>query len=75
MQRIEMHLESLGAPRVTIPRAGVTISFEIGERIWTESSYKYEPGQIEDLGIDAGFTVAEQWIDADARFALTLFAL
>jgi L-histidine N-alpha-methyltransferase len=75
VQRIEMHLESLVPQRVVIPGAGITASFESGERIWTESSYKYVPEQIEELGVDAGFSLAEQWIDHEARFALTLFAL
>ena len=48
--------------------------FAAGERIWTESSYKYEPVQVEDLGLATGFAVAEQWIEPSARFALTLFA-
>jgi dimethylhistidine N-methyltransferase len=74
MQRIEMHLESLAPQRVQIFAGGFSVPFEAGERIWTESSYKYEPSQVEDLGIAAGFTVAEQWIDPAARFALTLFA-
>jgi dimethylhistidine N-methyltransferase len=75
VQRMEMHLESLAPQRVLISGAETDVAFDAGERIWTESSYKYEPGQIEDLGIEAGFSVAEQWIDDDARFALTLFAL
>ena len=75
LQRMEMHLESLVPQLVQIPAAGVEVSFEAGERIWTESSYKYEPDQIQDLAVDAGFAIAEQWIDADARFALTLFAV
>ena len=75
MQRIEMHLESLARQQVVIRGAGMTVAFDEGERIWTESSYKYEPEQIEGLGLDAGFSIAEQWIDEDARFALTLFAL
>jgi L-histidine Nalpha-methyltransferase len=48
------------------------VSFRAGERIWTESSYKYEPSQIDRMGRDAGFVTSEQWIDSDARFALTL---
>jgi L-histidine Nalpha-methyltransferase len=48
------------------------VEFRDGERIWTESSYKYEPSQIDRMGQDAGFVTAEQWIDGDARFALTL---
>ena len=71
--RIEMHLESRAHQRVTIARAGLSVPFARGERIWTESSYKYEPSQIDEMGVDAGFTTAEQWIDDEARFALTLF--
>jgi dimethylhistidine N-methyltransferase len=73
-QRIEMHLESLADQAVTIEAAAVTVRFARGERIWTESSYKYDQNQIEDMGERAGFVVAEQWIDDDARFALTLFS-
>jgi len=71
--RIEMHLESRTDQRVTIARAGLSVPFARGERIWTESSYKYEPSQIDEMGLNAGFTTAEQWIDDEARFALTLF--
>jgi L-histidine N-alpha-methyltransferase len=74
-RRVEMHLESRIAQRVTIAAAETTISFEQGERIWTESSYKYEPSRIEQMGLAAGFEMTEQWIDGDARFALTLFAV
>jgi L-histidine N-alpha-methyltransferase len=71
--RVEMHLESRADQRVTIARAGVSVNFAKGERIWTESSYKYEPLQIEKMGLAAGFVTREQWIDESARFALTLF--
>ena len=71
--RVEMHLESRADQIVTIARAGVTVAFARGERIWTESSYKYSPAQINEMGVDAGFTTHEQWIDDSARFALTLF--
>jgi L-histidine Nalpha-methyltransferase len=71
--RIEMHLESRVDQRVTIASAQTTVSFARGERIWTESSYKYDPGQIDRMGRRAGFAMTEQWIDGDARFALTLF--
>jgi L-histidine N-alpha-methyltransferase len=74
-QRVEMHLESLADQPVRIGLAGITVPFARGERIWTESSYKYEPSQIREMGGRAGFATAEQWIDEDARFALTLFAV
>jgi L-histidine Nalpha-methyltransferase len=72
-QRIEMHLESLADQRVAIRAAGVTVRFTRGERIWTESSYKYNESQVEQMGARAGFHITEQWVDDDARFALTLF--
>jgi L-histidine Nalpha-methyltransferase len=71
--RVEMHLESRVDQQVTIAHAGLSVSFAAGERIWTESSYKYEPSQIEEMGLEAGFVAREQWIDDEARFALTLF--
>ncbi len=71
-QRVEMHLESRRDQIVTIAASGITVRFAAGERIWTESSYKYEPSQIAAMGASAGFATAEQWIDEDARFALSL---
>jgi L-histidine Nalpha-methyltransferase len=70
--RVEMHLVALSPQHVEIPAAGLEITFEAGERIWTESSYKYHPDQIVTMLRAAGFRVAEQWIEPDAAFALTL---
>ena len=73
-QRIEMHLESRVAQTVTVAAARIDVRFEAGERIWTESSYKYTPDQIDQMGGDTGFRTRDQWIDDEAQFALTLFA-
>jgi dimethylhistidine N-methyltransferase len=78
-QRVEMHLESRRAQTVRIGRPGegregYTVHFADGERIWTESSYKYEPEQIRGMGRRAGFTTEAQWVDTSARFGLTLLA-
>ncbi len=73
-QRVEMHLVSRVDQSVRIDAAGLTVDFARGEHIWTESSYKYDPDQIRRMGRDTGFTTREQWIDGEARFALTLFA-
>jgi dimethylhistidine N-methyltransferase len=69
-KRVEMHLESLRDQRVRV--GGGIVSFDQGERIWTESSYKYEPSDVAAMAAAAGFVTTEQWIDEDARFALTL---
>jgi len=73
-RRVEMRLVSERAQEVTIPRADLVVSFEKDEFIWTESSYKFEPEEVAAMGADAGFRSLGQWIDPDARFALTLFA-
>jgi L-histidine Nalpha-methyltransferase len=74
-RRIEMHLESRRAQTVRVAEADLSVSFEPGERIWTESSYKYTPEEIERMAASTGFGVRDQWIDDDARFALTLLAV
>jgi L-histidine N-alpha-methyltransferase len=71
--RVEMHLVSLAAQDVHVAASELTIAFEPGESIWTESSYKYEPDRIRLLVEHAGFVQRDQWIDERARFALTLF--
>jgi dimethylhistidine N-methyltransferase len=71
-QRIEMHLVSRVAQTVTVPSADIAVTFVAGEHIWTESSYKYTPDQIERMGVETGFAMSQQWIDDVARFALSL---
>ena len=78
-RRVEMHLESLRDQRVRVApstgsgQAAWCVDFAAGERIWTESSYKYDADQVVAMGARAGFATAAQWIESDARFALTLF--
>jgi dimethylhistidine N-methyltransferase len=75
--RVEMHLVSRRAQRVRIAAADAAtgdqdIVFGEGESIWTESSYKYRPGDIV-LNLErAGFRLLQQWIDGQDGFALTL---
>jgi L-histidine Nalpha-methyltransferase len=70
--RVEMHLVSTREQRVRIAAAGIDVRFAAGEPIWTESSYKYEPDGIVEMGTDTGFAPRDQWIDGEAGFALTL---
>ena len=74
-RRVEAHLVSRRRQQVSIAAAAVDLTLEQGERIWTESSHKYEAAQVIEEGRAAGFTQAEQWIDEQARFALTRFAV
>lgn len=64
--RVEMHLLSL--ERQTVRVAGERITFDAGETIWTESSYKYDEAAFEGLVTSAGFRIARLWTDAAERF-------
>jgi uncharacterized SAM-dependent methyltransferase len=72
-RRIEMHLLSTRAQRVTIPRAHCSVPFIEGETIWTESSHKFRPEELKEMGRRSGFRPLRQWLDAEWAFAQTLF--
>jgi len=68
--RIEMHLESTQAQTVTV--SGRAFSFQAGERIHTENSYKYSIEEFQQLAQQAGFRPQQAWVDAEQRFAVHL---
>jgi uncharacterized SAM-dependent methyltransferase len=75
--RIEMHLESRIAQRVWLTGLDLggqdlAVDFTRGETIHTENSYKYQPGQPEEMLAAAGFTPVETWTDAQRWFAVCL---
>jgi L-histidine Nalpha-methyltransferase len=69
---IEMHLESKRRQRVSIPAAGISVEFQEGETIWTESSHKYSSEEICKMAVAAGFHCESQWIDDEWPFAENL---
>lgn len=68
--RIEMHLEAKADLAVRW-RNGAR-SFNRGERIHTENSYKYRTGDFVDLLQRAGLPNAQVWMDEKAWFAVVL---
>jgi L-histidine Nalpha-methyltransferase len=68
--RVEMHLVSRSRQRVQVPGARLDITFEAGESIWTESSYKYRIDDLAPMLDRAGFDTTGQW--QQEGFALTL---
>src|ERR1700681_2472095 len=60
---VEMHLQSKRRQTVNIPRAEVSVEFQEGETIWTESSHKYSAEEIVETARDAGFRCERQSID------------
>ena len=70
--RMEMHLESRAAQRVRIGALGWKVEFDAGETIHTENSYKFQPGQAEEMLKEAGFVPAATWTDPRGWFAVCL---
>lgn len=70
--RIEMHLQSRRRQSVRIADLGREIEFREHETIWTESSHKFRPEQIESMAARAGFECRAQWIDREWPFAENL---
>lgn len=65
---IESHLRSTTDQTVTV--AGKRISFEEGETIHTEYSYKYTLDEFADLVGEAGFSVEQVWTDERDYFSV-----
>lgn len=73
--RIEMHLRSRVAQEVWIGALELTVRFAAGETIWTESSRKFRPEEIVQMGERAGWRAVRQWTDCGWGFAETLFEI
>jgi L-histidine N-alpha-methyltransferase len=71
-RRVEMHLVSLRRQEVAIPGAACAAHLEEGETIWTESSHKYRPEAITEMGQRNHFRTEAQWVDQEWPFAQTL---
>jgi dimethylhistidine N-methyltransferase len=70
---IRSYLRAERPQTVDVPGAGVSASFETGDTIHTESSYKFAREDMLGLVAPGGFTERTTFTDAAARYALTLF--
>ncbi len=70
--RVEMHLESQAAQLVSIAGLSLTVTFEAGETIHTESSVKYDVPRVERLLSAGGFALERTFFDPERRFAVHL---
>jgi L-histidine N-alpha-methyltransferase len=69
---VDSFLEAGERMTAHLKRAGLRVTLEHGERIQTESSYKYADEEIASLGAEAGFRSAAVWHDGDHRFSVQL---
>jgi L-histidine N-alpha-methyltransferase len=70
---VESFLQAQRAHEIHIGSLGATIAFAAGERIHTESSYKYDRDDLEALGGAAGLQLTRTWTDAQERFSVNLY--
>lgn len=69
---VDSFLEAQRAHEVEIRGLGLRVPFRDGERIHTESSYKFSVEDVASIGRAAGFELARTWYDANALFSVNL---
>jgi L-histidine N-alpha-methyltransferase len=70
--RVEMHLVSERDQVVRIEDLELEVSFNAGERIHTENSYKYSLDEIDSLAEQAHLVHENRWFDSQHQFSLNL---
>jgi L-histidine Nalpha-methyltransferase len=71
---IDSYLEALDAHEVFVEAIGLQVTFAAGERIHTESSYKFDQADVSELASAAGLRLARDWHDRARRFTVHLLA-
>jgi uncharacterized SAM-dependent methyltransferase len=72
---VESFLVAQRAQTVAIDALDLTVGFAQGERIHTESSYKFSASDVANVALVSGFEVARRWTDAQNRFAVSLLVV
>ena len=70
--RMEIFLESMAAQNVFVPALDMDLSFDAGERIHTENSYKYTDAMVESILRQSGFKLEQTWCDRKKWFGVHL---
>ncbi len=69
---VDSFLEARRSADVAIDAIGLRLAFAAGERIHTESSYKFSDRDVARLGATAGFRSSSTWHDRAQRFSVHL---
>ena len=72
---VDSFQESTCEQRVRIAAIDAEIPFAQGERILTESSYKYEREDVRAMAAESGFRVSADWTDSAGRFSVNLLTV
>jgi L-histidine N-alpha-methyltransferase len=69
---VNSYLQSKVDQRAHLKALDLDLTFAAGERIHTESSYKYDDADIAELAAENAFALRKTWTDHASRFALHL---
>jgi L-histidine N-alpha-methyltransferase len=69
---VDSYLEALHAHDVRIDALDLSVHFGAGERIHTESSYKFDDGDVDELARASGLRADRAWHDRANRFKVHL---
>ncbi|HTX57155.1 MAG TPA: L-histidine N(alpha)-methyltransferase [Candidatus Acidoferrales bacterium] len=69
---IDSYLETPFAQPVRIEKLDLDVRFTSGERVHTESSYKFDEADVAELAAATGFEVRKVWTDRASRFDVYL---
>lgn len=69
---VDSFLEARASAEIYVRSLGLRVGIAEGERIHTESSYKFTDAEIVELGRTAGFRPASAWHDRADRFVVHL---
>ena len=72
LSRMEIYLESAIAQAAFLAAIDMDVSFERGERIHTENSYKYTHHMLDSILRESGFTLEQSWCDRQKWFGVHL---
>ncbi len=69
---LHSYLAATREQSVNVGEIGLQLHFEPGDRIHTESAYKYSIQSIGEIARPAGLSVARTWVDDAQRFSVNL---
>ncbi|GAC1653498.1 MAG: L-histidine N(alpha)-methyltransferase [Vulcanimicrobiaceae bacterium] len=70
---VDSFLQARDAQYVRVNDLDLDLEIAAGERIHTESSYKFSLEDLEAAGASAGYDLSHTWYDSRKRFSLNLF--
>jgi len=72
-RRVEMHLRALRETSAHVRALELELRFATGETVWTESSHRFNLGELHVWGLESGLACKRSWTNDAWPLALSLF--